>query len=49
MRFRKKALQEFKNFVKILKSKSINVVVFKDTKSPKTPDSIFPNNWGLIS
>ena len=41
----KKALLEFKNFVKLLKSKSINVIVFKDTKAPKTPDSIFPNNW----
>ena len=40
-----KALKEFKEFVSILRSKNINVIVFKDTENPKTPDSIFPNNW----
>ena len=40
-----KALKEFKEFVSLLKSKNINVIVFKDTENPKTPDSIFPNNW----
>ena len=40
-----KVLDEFKIFVDILRSKSINVFVFKDTYEPKTPDSIFPNNW----
>ena len=40
-----KALKEFKGFVSLLRSKNINVIVFKDTETPKTPDSIFPNNW----
>ena len=40
-----KALKEFKEFVSLLRSKKINVIVFKDTENPKTPDSIFPNNW----
>ena len=39
------ALSEFTNFVNILKDKGVNVVVIKDTLSPDTPDSIFPNNW----
>ena len=39
------ALSEFNNFVKILEEKSINVIVIEDTKTPDTPDSIFPNNW----
>ena len=41
----KKALKEFKEFVSLLRSKNINVIAFKDTENPKTPDSIFPNNW----
>ena len=41
----KKALSEFNNFVNLLRSKGVNVIVIKDTKSPDTPDSIFPNNW----
>ena len=36
-----KALKEFKEFVSLLRSKNINVIVFKDTENPKTPDSIF--------
>ena len=40
-----KALKEFKEFVSLLRSKNINVIVFRDTENPKTPDSIFPNNW----
>ena len=40
-----KALKEFNDFVNLLRSKKINVIVFKDTKEPKKPDSIFPNNW----
>ena len=39
------ALSEFNNFVKILEEKGINVIVIEDTKTPDTPDSIFPNNW----
>ena len=41
----KKALEEFNNFVKLLRSKHVNVHVIKDTIHPLTPDSIFPNNW----
>jgi len=41
----KNALTEFNNFVNILREKGVNVVVIKDTISPDTPDSIFPNNW----
>ena len=41
----KKALEEFNNFVKLLRSKQVNVHVIKDTIHPFTPDSIFPNNW----
>ena len=41
----KKALEEFNNFVKLLRKKQVNVHVIKDTIHPLTPDSIFPNNW----
>jgi len=40
-----KALEEFNSFVEKLRSKGINVITVKDTIDPKTPDSIFPNNW----
>ncbi len=40
-----KALTEFNQFVKKLRSKGINVITVKDTLEPHTPDSIFPNNW----
>jgi len=40
-----KALQEFNNYVSILKEKGVEVCVFDDTPEPHTPDSIFPNNW----
>jgi len=40
-----KALEEFNSFVDKLRSKDINVITVKDTIDPKTPDSIFPNNW----
>jgi len=39
------ALKEFNAFVEKLRSKGINVITIKDTIDPKTPDSIFPNNW----
>lgn len=41
----RKALIEFDAFVNLLKSNGIEVIVFEDTLSPHTPDSIFPNNW----
>jgi len=40
-----KALQEFDNFVAILRGYGVKVVVIDDTVEPHTPDSIFPNNW----
>lgn len=40
-----KALSEFNAFVDVLKAHQIDVTVIPDTPEPKTPDSIFPNNW----
>ena len=40
-----KALAESNEFVTLLRNNGINVVVAEDTPEPKTPDSIFPNNW----
>lgn len=40
-----KAQQEFDAFVEKLRAVGINVTVVEDTKTPDTPDSIFPNNW----
>lgn len=39
------ALYEFKEMVKLLNEKGIDVIVVKDSIEPHTPDSIFPNNW----
>lgn len=39
------ALQEFDNFVQLLRSNGIDVLVVEDMLVPETPDSIFPNNW----
>ena len=39
------ALLEFNNLVDKLESVGVNVILVEDTKSPDTPDSIFPNNW----
>ncbi len=40
-----RALAEFDLFVEKLREKGIDVFVFEDHNSNKTPDSIFPNNW----
>lgn len=40
-----KALEEFDNFVTLLRDNKIEVIVVQDTDYPHTPDSIFPNNW----
>lgn len=40
-----KALQEFDNFVEILRGKGVDVTVVNDTAQPQKPDAIFPNNW----
>jgi hypothetical protein len=39
------ALQEFDNFVTLLRTNGVEVTVVDDTLHPETPDSIFPNNW----
>lgn len=40
-----KALEEFDDFVDLLRQNGIDVQVVEDTAEPFTPDSIFPNNW----
>lgn len=40
-----RAVKEFDDFVDVLRSNKIEVVVVQDTIDPHTPDSIFPNNW----
>ena len=40
-----KALEEFNDFVDVLRAHQIDVTVIQDTPEPPTPDSIFPNNW----
>jgi len=40
-----KALAEFDIFVEKLRKLGVEVIVFRDTPEPYTPDSIFPNNW----
>lgn len=40
-----KAQREFDEFVEILQSHGVNVIVVDDNKENDTPDSIFPNNW----
>jgi len=40
-----KALSEFNGFVDVLSKAGVCVIVFEDTITPDTPDSIFPNNW----
>lgn len=40
-----KALQEFNDFVQVLRKNKVDVTVIKDSLSPFTPDSVFPNNW----
>lgn len=39
------ALIEFNDFVHLLDSNGVEVIVVEDTILPNTPDSIFPNNW----
>ena len=40
-----KAQEEFDAFVNKLRMVGVDVIVVEDTKTPDTPDSIFPNNW----
>jgi len=39
------AQQEFAAMVTKLRAKGVNVISIPDTLEPRTPDSIFPNNW----
>ncbi len=39
------ALKEFDEMVAKLRAVGVNVIVIEDTLEPRTPDSIFPNNW----
>jgi len=39
-----RALEEFDNYVSMLRSNGVTVDVLQDTEQPATPDSIFPNN-----
>ena len=38
-------MQEFNDFVAVLRKNKVNVTVVADSLKPSTPDSIFPNNW----
>ena len=40
-----KAAAEFENFVLLLRTNGIRVMVVEDTPLPHTPDAVFPNNW----
>lgn len=40
-----KAIREFDDFVAVLRSKGIQVIVIQDTDQPVKPDAVFPNNW----
>ena len=40
-----KALAEFDDYVALLRTHDMEVIVVQDTPEPHTPDSVFPNNW----
>ena len=40
-----KALEEFNHFTETLIQNKVDVTIVRDTPTPHTPDSIFPNNW----
>jgi hypothetical protein len=40
-----KALEEFDEFVSLLRKNNVDVIEVEDTPTPHTPDSLFPNNW----
>jgi hypothetical protein len=42
---KKKAMEEFDNFVAKMRGVGINVIVIEDTAEPIKPDAVFPNNW----
>ncbi|MFK8006198.1 MAG: citrulline utilization hydrolase CtlX [Saprospiraceae bacterium] len=42
---KKRAMEEFDNFVTKMRGEGINVIVMDDTDEPIKPDAVFPNNW----
>ena len=40
-----KALAEFDDYVALLRTHDMEVIVVQDTPESHTPDSVFPNNW----
>lgn len=40
-----KAQKEFDDYVEVLRSHGVNVIVVSDDTSKDTPDAVFPNNW----
>ena len=42
---RERAIEEFDGMVGLLRANDVPVIVVEDTPEPRTPDSIFPNNW----
>ncbi len=45
LNLQQKGLDEFKDFVNVLRQNKVDVTVVEDSLQPSTPDSIFPNNW----
>lgn len=41
----REAKKEFDSYVNLLRDHGVDVWVIQDSKTPHTPDSIFPNNW----
>jgi len=39
------ALREFLAYATLLRANGISIALAEDTQEPRTPDSIFPNNW----
>lgn len=42
---KKRAIDEFDEFVQKLREVGVNVLVARDTTRPVRPDAVFPNNW----
>lgn len=40
-----KAQKEFDDYVEVLRSHGVNVIVVSDDAARDTPDAVFPNNW----
>src|SRR5688572_1666948 len=41
----RRARVEFDLFAGRLRGAGVNIIVIEDTKEPRTPDAVFPNNW----